>query len=265
MSGLHGKVALVTGAGSKEGIGMACAKLLATAGAQVAITSTTARINERLQELSGDRHLSVVADLTREAEAQALLAAVMARYGRIDILINNAGMVQTGKGDSTHGALLHETSFDQWQRDMDLNLHTCFHVTRAAVPIMLEQNYGRIVNIASVTGPLVTMPGTSGYSAAKSAMVGMTRALAHEVADRNIMVNAVAPGWIATQSSSDEELAAGVHTPVGRPGRPDEIAEVALFLASEGCSYLTGQMIVVDGGNSLQEHKGHRTRMDSGQ
>jgi len=264
MSGLHGKVALVTGAGSKEGIGMACAKLLAAAGAQVAITSTTARINERLQELSGDRHLSVIADLTREAEAQALVAAVKARYGGIDILINNAGMVQTGKGDSTFAAL-HETSFDQWQRDMDLNLHTCFHVTRAAVPIMLEQNYGRIVNIASVTGPLVTMPGSAGYSAAKSAMVGMTRALAHEVADRNIMVNAVAPGWIATQSSSDEELAAGRHTPVGRSGRPDEIAEVALFLASEGCSYLTGQMIVVDGGNSLQEYKGHKARMDSGQ
>lgn len=255
MSGMYGKVALVTGAGSKEGIGMACAKLLAAAGAQVAITSTTARINERLMELSGDQHLGIVADLTQEAEAQALVAEVKAHYGRIDILINNAGMIQTGKDNSPGGVLMHETSFDHWKRDIDLNLNTCFHVTRAVVPIMLSQQYGRIVNIASVTGPLVTVPGSAGYSAAKSAMVGMTRALAHEVAAKNIMVNAVAPGWIATQSSLGEELAAGEHTPVGRSGRPDEIAEVALFLASEGCSYLTGQMIVVDGGNSLQEYK----------
>jgi len=263
MFGIHGKVALITGAGSKEGIGMACAKLLAEAGAQVAITSTTSRINERLKELGGDQHLSVIADLTREEEAQALVAAVKARYGRIDILVNNAGMVQTGKDDSSYGTPLHETSFDHWQRDIDLNLNTCFHVTRAVVPIMLAQCYGRIVNIASVTGPLVTMPGSSGYSAAKSAMVGMTRALAHEVAAKNIMVNAVAPGWIATQSSLGEELVAGEHTPVGRSGRPDEIAEVALFLASGGCSYLTGQMIVVDGGNSLQEYKGRKIQIDT--
>lgn len=254
MAGMHGKVALVTGAGSKEGIGMACARLLAAAGAQVAITSTTARINERLLELSGAQHLGIVADLTQEAEAQALVEKVKARYGRIDILINNAGMVQTGTKD-VPSALMHETSFDNWKRDIDLNLNTCFHVTRAVIPVMLAQHYGRIVNIASVTGPLVTVPGSAGYSAAKSAMVGLTRALAHEVAAENIMVNAVAPGWIATQSSLDEELVAGKYTPVGRCGRPDEIAEVALFLASEGCSYLTGQMIVVDGGNSLQEYK----------
>jgi 3-oxoacyl-[acyl-carrier protein] reductase len=249
-------IALITGAGSADGIGMACARLLSAAGVRVAITSTSKRIHDRLQELGSDQHMSFIADLTDEDQATALIAAVMARYGRIDILVNNAGMVQTGVDDSGDGPLMHLTSFAAWQRDMDLNLHTCFHVTRAVVPVMLAQNYGRIVNIASVTGPLVTVPGSAGYSAAKAGMVGLTRALAHEVAGHNIMVNAVAPGWIATPSSFAEELAAGEHTPVGRPGRADEVAEVVKFLASPGCSYLTGQMIVVDGGNSLQEYKG---------
>jgi 3-oxoacyl-[acyl-carrier protein] reductase len=142
------------------------------------------------------------------------VAVVKARYGRIDILINNAGMVQTGKSDSTCSAPLHETSFDQWQRDIDLNLDTCFHVTRAVVPIMLAQHYGRIVNIASVTGPLVTMPGSAGYSAAKSAMVGMNRAHAHEVATRNIMVNAVAPGWIVSLFGIKAPLITAVMAPL---------------------------------------------------
>ena len=256
MSDMQGKIALITGAGSADGIGMACAKRLADAGAQVAITSTTDRINARLKELGGEQHLSFVADLTQEIQAQNLIKTVMARYGRIDILINNAGMVQTGIDDSSDGPHLHNLSFDQWRRDIDINLNTCFHVTRAVVPVMLSQKYGRIVNVSSVTGPLVTVPGSAGYSAAKAAMIGLTRALAHEVAAQNIMVNAIAPGWVATPSSFGEELTAGEHTPVGRPGRPDEIAEVVKFLASEGCSYLTGQMIVVDGGNSLQEYKG---------
>lgn len=257
---MQNQIALITGAGNAEGIGMACARLLAASGVQVAITSTTDRIRLRLQELETEpdrsKHMSFIADLTDQNQAAELVAAVMARYGRIDILINNAGMVQTGLDESSDGPPLHLTTFAHWQRDLDLNLNTCFHVSRAVVPVMLAQRYGRIVNISSVTGPLVTVPGSAGYSAAKAGMVGLTRALAHEVAADNIMVNAVAPGWIATPSSFAEELAAGAHTPVGRPGRADEIAQVVQFLASPGCSYLTGQMIVVDGGNSLQEYKG---------
>ena len=252
------QVALVTGAGSEHGIGMACARLLAGSGILVAITSTTGRIHQRCAELGADVHMSFVADLTKEDQAASLVDAVMARYGRIDILINNAGMVQTGVDTSSDGPPLHQTSFAAWQRDLDLNLNTCFLVSRAVLPVMLAQNYGRIVNISSVTGPLVTVPGSSGYSAAKAGMVGLTRALAHEVAAHNIMVNSVAPGWIATPSSFAEELAAGENTPVGRPGRADEVAEVVKFLASPECSYLTGQMIVVDGGNALQEYKGPR-------
>lgn len=254
---MHGKVVLVTGAGSAEGIGFASARLLFDAGASLVLTSTTNRIFDRQRTLdeTGERCLAHVADLTDAAQVEELVQRATERFGRIDILINNAGMTQTGV-DTPLPELFHKLPFLQWQREFDLNLNTCFHVTRAVLPHMLQAGYGRIVNIASVTGPLVTFPGTAGYSAAKSGMVGLTRAVAHEVAGQGVTVNAVAPGWIATHSSQPEEIEAGLHTPVGRPGTPEEIARVVVFLASEGCSYLTGQMLVVDGGNSLQEIKG---------
>lgn len=254
---VRGRVALITGAGSAEGIGFATARLLYLAGASVVLTSTTNRIFERQRELDpeGVRCMAHVADLTHPEQVAELVEAVIQRYGRIDILVNNAGMSQTGQ-ETPPAQLFHQIPFAQWQRDIDLNLNTCVHVSQAVLPHMLAAGFGRVVNIASVTGPLVTFPGTAAYSAAKSAMVGLTRAIAHEVAGQGITVNAVAPGWIATRSSAPEELEAARQTPVGRPGTPEEIARVALFLASPGCSYLTGQMLVADGGNSLQEIKG---------
>ena len=255
MTTLKGRIALVTGAGSPDGIGFATARALAAAGARVAITSTTKRIQERLRDL-GDKgqHIALIADLTDPAAAENLVAEVNATLGKIDILVNNAGMVQTGKPERSK--LFHKISPDEWLRSMDINLNTCFHVSRAIVPQMLRRQYGRIVNIASVTGPLVTNPRSTRYSTAKAAMMGLTRSLAIEVAGKGITVNAVGPGWIETGSSSKQEIVAGKHTPIGRPGRPAEIAATAAFLASEGASYITGQMIVVDGGNSLQEFKG---------
>jgi len=256
MAGMAGRGALVTGAGSAEGIGFATARLLAEAGARVFISSTTGRISQRLAELPGEpgRHGAAPADLTEPGAADQLVAVATAALGRIDILVNNAGMKQIGRHEKA--SAFHRISDAEWARAIALNLDTAFRVTRAVLPQMRRRGYGRIVQIASVTGPLVSNPRSAGYSAAKAAMTGMTRALALEVARRGVTVNAVAPGWIGTASASRAELVAGRHTPIGRPGTAEEVGQVALFLASEGASYVTGQMIVVDGGNAVQEYKG---------
>ena len=139
---------------------------------------------------------------------------------------------------------------------MALNINTTFHCCRAALPGMAARGYGRIVNISSVTGPVVTIDGSSAYATAKAAVTGMTRSIALGYGSHGITCNAVLPGWIATESSSDAEIEAGTRTPAGRPGTPDEVAACALFLASAEASYVTGAMLVVDGGNTLQEMKG---------
>ena len=137
-----------------------------------------------------------------------------------------------------------------------INLTTTVNVTRAAVPAMMAAGYGRIVNVSSVTGPVVSNPESTGYSAAKAGIDGLTRALAIELGRDGITVNSVAPGWIDTGSSTEQERIAGQHTPVGRPGTPAEVGELIAFLASEGASYVTGASVVVDGGNTIQESKG---------
>jgi 3-oxoacyl-[acyl-carrier protein] reductase len=253
MAGVLDRVALVTGAGSAEGIGFACAKALAAGGARVALTSTTKRIFERLETL-GANHAAFTADLTVVEDVTALINAVKEKFGRIDIVVNNAGMVQQGI-DFKSSRIEHITDAD-WQRHLALNVTTAFNVTRAVLPLMQDREYGRIVNVASVTGPLVTNPKAAGYSSAKAAMTGLTRVTAIENASRNITCNAVLPGWIETASSSPEEILAGKATPSKRPGRPDEIAAACLFLASEEASYVNGAMLVVDGANSLVEFKG---------
>jgi 3-oxoacyl-[acyl-carrier protein] reductase len=252
---LDGQTAIVTGAGSAEGIGFAIARKLHAAGAQVAITSTTERIQERARELdpAGTRVMALVADLTQEAAAQKLVDAVLQRTGHIDILVNNAGMTQTGK--ELESKPLQKSSYQDWLRQIEITLHTAFLMTRAVLPAMTQRKYGRIVNVSSVTGPLVSNRGSAAYGAAKAAMDGMMRAVALESARDGITINAVAPGWIATASSTESERVAGLHTPIGRPGTPDEIAAAVCFLASREASYITGQSLVVDGGNILQENK----------
>ena len=251
------RVALITGAGSPTGIGFATARVLGREGASLAIASTTDRIHERVAELAdmGFEAAGFSADLTDREQARTMVATVLEAFGRIDILVNNAGMV-TVDMDEPSSATFAELDDATWDLDLAMNLGTAYNVTRAAVPGMIDRGWGRVVMVSSVTGPLVTAEGSVGYSAAKAGMDGLMRGIAIEVASRGVTVNSVAPGWIATGSQTPAEAEAGSYTPVGRSGTPGEIAEVVAFLASDRASYLTGQAIVVDGGNTIQEAKG---------
>jgi len=252
----EGRIALVTGAGSPSGIGYATARVLAREGATLALGSTTDRIHERARELraAGSVAEGFPADLTDRRAVGAMVTAVLDRFGRIDILVNNAGMVSVGDADEDEAPFA-TLEAERWDGQLGRTLGTAFNVTRAVAPSMVAQRWGRIVMVSSVTGPLVSAPGSAAYSAAKAGMDGLMRALATEVASAGVTVNSVQPGWIATGSQLPDEAQAGVYTPLGRSGTPDEVAEVIAFVASARASYLTGATIVVDGGNTIQEIK----------
>lgn len=244
--------ALVTGAGAPDGIGFAIARGLARAGLSVHLTGASPRVLDRARELAAE-------GLTAEASVFDLSCAraveeLAASVGPVEILVNNAGM------GSLHQPALQSRFVDlteaEWDHGLSVSLKSCFLVTRAVLPVMLEAGYGRVINIASVTGPMVSNIGESAYSAAKAGMVGLTHALALEAGPGGVTVNAVAPGWIDTGAATEDERQAALRTPLGRAGTPDEVAACALFLASDQASYVNGAVLVVDGGNTLQERKG---------
>ena len=253
---LEGKVVFITGVAKLNSIGFATAIVCGEEGATLAIADISEKTHHCAEELCarGIVATSHTADLTKGDDVRRLADEILAEHGRIDVLVNNAGMAICGQEeDFTDFARLTEA---QWDFGITINLKTQFLVTRAIVPQMIARGSGRIVNIASVTGPLVANPEESVYCAAKAGVLGLTRGLALDLARHGIGVNAVAPGWINTGSTTAGERAAALNTPFGRAAHPEEVGKLVCFLASDDASYITGQMIVIDGGNTIQEYKG---------
>ncbi|MBX3098244.1 MAG: SDR family oxidoreductase [Salinibacterium sp.] len=249
------RTALITGAGSESGIGFAAAKALGAGGVRLALTATTARIHERVGELreAGIDAFGYVTRLDTEADVSNLVTAMRADGLVPLVLVNNAGMTTVGDSEVESGDAL--MSIDVWNRALAGNLTSAFLTARALIPSLREAGWGRIINISSVTGPVMAARADVAYAASKAGMVGLTRALAVDEARHGITVNAVAPGWIATGSQLPSEADEGRLVPAGRSGNPDEIASAIAWLASSGASYITGQVIVLDGGNSVAEQR----------
>ena len=241
----------MTGAGAPDGIGMAVARQLVDGGATVVVGATSERIHDRVAEL-GDAAIGVISDLTAEEGANALVRAALDRFGGIDILVNNAGMTSVTSGWDADGDVS-ALSLAQWDAAIARNLTTTFLMCRAVVPVLTAAGYGRIVSVGSTTGTVNAMPGQSGYTAAKAALIGFSRALALEVVDKGVTVNVVAPGYVSTGSQLDFEATAAASGPIGRSGTPDEIAACVAFLAHETASFVTGAVLVADGGHGLPE------------
>ena len=243
-SPLAGKTALVTGAA--RGIGYAIAARLATDGARVAVLDLDTAVAKEAAERIGPSALALTADVTVAGEVEAAVRQVDAAFGRLDILVNNAGI--TGRSFP-----IWELSDEDWRRVIDVDLTSVFYCCRSAVRVMLEQGSGRIVNIASIAGKEGN-PTLGPYSAAKAGVIGLTKALAKEVCTRGILVHAVAPAVIGTEllqqmeRSTVDLLVSKI--PMGRVGRPEEVAALVAWLVSDDCSFTTGAVHDLSGGRA---------------
>jgi len=253
---VEAKVALITGVAKRDSIGFATARVFGQEGAMLAVVDIAEAVHDCAEQLRGEGFTvsSHTADLTKMAQVKKAVDEALTCYGRIDVLVNNAGMVVFG--EKLEFTAFQDLTEESWDVGIAINLKTQFNVTRCVVPHMIERGYGRIVNVSSVTGPAVSNPAESVYSAAKAGVLGLTRGLALDVAKHGITANAVGPGWIATGSQAEGEDVGGLNTPLGRSAYPEEVARVICFLGSDDASYITGQLIVIDGGNTIQEYKG---------
>jgi 3-oxoacyl-[acyl-carrier protein] reductase len=241
---LQGQVALVTGA--SQGLGKTCAIRLAENGALVICVARNAeKLAGTLAEIQqvGGQGVAMPCDVSDRAAVKQLFADVEAKYQKLDILLNNAGI--------TRDTLLPRMTDEQWDDVIQTNLTSCFLFCRAASLMMMSARYGRIINMASVSG-LIGNPGQTNYSASKAGMIGLTRSLSRELGKRKVTVNAVAPGFIESDMTEvlGEEMLKQVkqRIPANRLGQADDVAAVVLFLASPAASYITGQVLTVDGG-----------------
>ncbi len=236
-------VAVVTGA--SRGIGRAIALVLAAQGAKVVVNYANSpeaaeAVVKEIHDFGGGA-IAIKADVSQAVEVEAMIEQVMAKWQRIDVLVNNAGITKDG--------LLLRMKLEDWQKVIDLNLTGVFLCTKAVSKIMLKQKSGRIINITSVVGETGNA-GQANYSAAKAGVIGFTKSIAKELASRGITVNAVAPGFITTDMTKDVKATDILsHIPLGRYGQPEEVAGMVRFLAADAAaSYITGQIFNVDGG-----------------
>lgn len=241
---LRGKVAVVTG--GTRGIGRAVVVALAREGATITLCARDPILLEKFSaelESSGTQVLALKANVTQPPEVEEMIERCVARYGQVDILVNNAGI--------TRDNLVLRMKDEEWDAVLDVNLKGVFYCTRAVLRPMIKQRGGRIINLTSVVA-VMGNAGQANYVAAKAGIIGFTKATAREVASRGITVNAVAPGFIETDMTRalDPELQERMrsHIPLGRFGKPEEVAELVAFLASEKAAYMTGQVIHLNGG-----------------